>query len=1363
MRKPIVATLLLFSLVASVIGATPAFAGDFGDWEIDGDTANAGGNPPGDWDAPPPNTTLLPAFKDAPPPKNGDDIFTGGSKGDAPGGWTCGTGSAPQKDDILSGQIAFRTLNNDQYVFTNFRRLSANGDAHVDYEFNKTSEPHQNSSCAAAGIPRRSDGDIVLTFDTDTVKQGKTVTKKLFVRAFVWDGNENTGTLVEFPVGSQGVTWDAASGDGEKFGESGLNLTETIGEIGCDDFATVRMASRASTSPGSALKDLTKAKPVGIGNCPNSELHKSVRNVTDGQAFSTTDPELPSSTNADPGETVEYRLTYHNHGNTAATGVALNDEVPNQTTFVSCGGDVACTPPGADGEIDWNLGTVAGGGTVVVTFRVRLDAVFPSGSTPIKNIATTVSDTETSENSNETTVNVTAAPRFDQVDKEADEDSVNVGDTTTYRITVYNNGNADGTTTVIDDFDEAHVTVSNISDGGAIFSDAGNQKIRWTNVFVAAMSTKELTYDATFKGPFTGTPGGNGCGGSQFAVFNTVTLDGGATDTEKVCVTAEPVFEVTKTPSRTTANISDADQTNDSVTYTIRVTNKGDADGTTPVKDDFDEAHVTVSNISNGGSIITENGNQKISWGNVFVPATNPDTTLTFTYTATFHGPFNGAPNTNGCTGNTFGVVNAVSVTGDSDSNTICVTALPSFDTEKSSSPASANVSDSDTTNDSVTVTVTTFNRGEADGTTDVVDNFDEVHVTPSNISGGGQIVDGTILWEDVFIAAGNPDPSVTFTYTATFHGPFSGTRGTGPCSSQEYEVINTVTVTGDTDTDQTCVVANPNLTLAKSADLTSADVGDQVTYTITYSNTGQAEAQDLVIHEDIPDGTSFDSCSDTCTENGNPVTSVDWEIGDVPAGTIGETVTLTVTVEADAGCQICNTATATAGNQTIAPSNEVCVATIPAPNPADADASGSAFGAHVRVEPVVDIDETLVPVSSAQHGVGTDSDDDEVLNVAILPPDGNVLEADVLKTSSSSTVDDAPAEANQTSIAQAVGVNVLDGVVTASLVRAVATTHADGGSSSFSSVGSTFKDLRVQGNLLSDVAPNTKIKLPAALFGAQSYVLLREEVGSTSSPDPTQTTGGDYAADLLVNMIHVVATNVAGLGRVEVIVSNAVAHSDFPRTEICELGPTQAVSGHAFIASETTAPEILPVTVGLVEIPNTGGSQSAQLDTALLAPGEGDIVTAHVVETSSSGTLGVASSDASSYASATNVCLLTMAGACTIYADVVRSTSNSSADTTGASSDAVPSYIANLVIGGTPITVDTDPNQVIELPGGLGFVIINEQICDNGADLALNCDDGSGHSGLTVRAIHVILTVPDMLGAEVIVAEAHSDATFQP
>lgn len=275
---------------------------------------------------------------------------------------------------------------------------------------------------------------------------------------------------------------------------------------------------------------------------------------------------------------------------------------------------------------------------------------------------------------------------------------------------------------------------------------------------------------------------------------------------------------------------------------------------------------------------------------------------------------------------------------------------------------------------------------------------------------------------------------------------------------------------------------------------------------------------------------------------------------------------------------------------------------------------------------------------------------------------------------------------------------------------------------------------------------------------------MLYERVGSTSRPAPGQIEGGTYAADLKVNMIRVVITDSLpgpGIHRTEVIVSNAVAHAGFPQRELCAIPPEQMVSGHAFIASATTDPELAPTTVGFVSIPANGGLDHQDLDEATI----GSEVSAGASVSESSGELTATSSTASSFAEATGVCVPTP-GCATIRATAVKSQSNSTAGASGASSDDAGTELVGLVVMGTPVSANPPPNTMIELPG-IGFVILNEQFCDNNGTLANNCSDGTvaGHSGLTVRAIHVFVTVPanpaGLQEGEVIVAEAHSDATF--
>jgi hypothetical protein len=248
--------------------------------------------------------------------------------------------------------------------------------------------------------------------------------------------------------------------------------------------------------------------------------------------------------------------------------------------------------------------------------------------------------------------------------------------------------------------------------------------------------------------------------------------------------------------------------------------------------------------------------------------------------------------------------------------------------------------------------------------------------------------------------------------------------------------------------------------------------------------------------------------------------------------------------------------------------------------------------------------------------------------------------------------------------------------------------------------------------------------------------------------------------------MIHVFVTDllplVAGNQSAEVIVANAVGQSDFPQIELCQIPPGQTVSGHAFVASAATNPSSLPTTLGFVDIPPNGGDDRQYLDNVSIS----GAVSAGASQSESSGALTTGGDTASSFAQASGVCLLPSGAGCGISATLVKSESNSAASASGASSNANGTQLAGAVVLGMPINAAPPPNTVIELPG-IGFVILNEQFCDDQGTLAHNCSDGIvlGHAGLTVRAIHLAVTAPDnplgLKTSEVIVAEAHSDAFF--
>jgi hypothetical protein len=159
---------------------------------------------------------------------------------------------------------------------------------------------------------------------------------------------------------------------------------------------------------------------------------------------------------------------------------------------------------------------------------------------------------------------------------------------------------------------------------------------------------------------------------------------------------------------------------------------------------------------------------------------------------------------------------------------------------------------------------------------------------------------------------------------------------------------------------------------------------------------------------------------------------------------------------------------------------------------------------------------------------------------VAVLPGSGgkadselpsvtvaSTLTADGLTSITTGQLDQALVSATTT--AEAANVNVLDGLITADAVLAVATSYANGAAATSESGGSTLVGLVINGSSYGDAAPapNTRVTLSGV-----GYVVLNEQI---------PTGDGVHASGLTVNMIHVYLTDpILGTPRGEIVVGAA-------------------------------------------------------------------------------------------------------------------------------------------------------------------------------------------------------------------------------
>lgn len=1048
------------------------------------------------------------------------------------------------------------------------------------------------------------------------------------------------------------------------------------------------------------------------------------------------------------GQTLNYTVTVANGGTAASPPVSFTDDYTDTLTDVT-------VPAGCDqvnGTLECETGVIDAGEDQVFEYSATVPDAFVGdsgqdgcdpGTYPIAN-AVTADGVEGAE----VNLCVPAAPEF-TIEKSVDVQNVQPGDLVTYTLVVNNGGTASGSTSFTDNYDDRLIDTITVPDGCT--DNTGT--FTCTTGDILAGDSETFTYTAVMPETFTGDSGGGDCETTHYRVGNGVTLDGGSGDGQDVCVEAAPEFTVTKI-------VSGEAVPGGSVTYTVTVTNIGAAAGSTTFVDDYDDRldpTVPDSCTKAGGELTCETGTLLSGADQEFV------------YTATLPATYSGASGSEPCGEGEYGVGNTVVIDGtEVASETVCVPAGPRFAVAKDADDTSAVPSQS------VEYSVVVTNVGEVAGSTTFTDDYDD-RLSPT-VPAGCEIVEDTLECTTGDI---EPGESKTFTYSAVMPASFLGASGGGSCATGTFPVGNTVTLAnGETDAVEVCVAAAPQVSLEKSGSVDFTNNGDQViTYTLTYANTGAAEARDVVVDDPIPSGTAFISCTGGCTVAGSTAT---WPVGSVAPVEGTGTLVLKVKLITNNTCTIANTAYLKVGDGPTVASNTVVSTVTPQPDPSTGKSSGSATGLSIRTSGLLDLIGPLVGgaftsnntlalsrASSSQAGPGGPSTDSSSLLNAKIPSNGTLVSAGVLTTTSASTVTASPAEARQTTVSEVAGLCLVKvaGICTveSGTVRAVATTMANGSYAATSTSGSAIENLRVVNTAVPvNLNQTTTIPLNALVFGKGSYVAINERTGSSG------LTGGKYVADQSVSMIHLKITGALGVQAVEIYVAQATAHSEFGKTLVCAGAKNQSVSGHAYTTRLYTGPLVADLLQGYAQISPLGGSEQEHI-AEVVVPSTGVIVNAKVAASSTVGGFTPTSSAARSYAEVAGdgdrtACVLSYVTDCVAKATLIRSEASSLATSVGSTSNSAGTQFLGLSVFGIPIAGTPAPNTTLVLPG-IGFIVLNEQFCDNGGVASGTCT-GKPHSGITVRALRVVVTVANNIlglnpGVELVVAEAHADAMF--
>jgi uncharacterized repeat protein (TIGR01451 family) len=588
---------------------------------------------------------------------------------------------------------------------------------------------------------------------------------------------------------------------------------------------------------------------------------------------------------ARPGDTLIYSLIITNAGDQAATGIAVTDTLPLHTTFVAASDGGSETAPGS-GVVTWPAFTLAGDdASVLRTVTVSVDTPLPAGVTAITNTAEVREDgangPEPRGNNRDDDIDaIIAAPDL-VIAKSDGTPTAQPGDTLTYTLVVTNVGDQEATGVDLTDTLPEYTAFVAASDGGSETAP-GSGIVTWPAFNLAGGSTPAIrTVTVVVDDPLPAV---------VTAITNTadVTEDRGDTASaqDRDVIDAAPALTLHKTDGVATA------RPGDTLVYALTVTNTGNWEATGVLITDTLPTHTTFAAASDGGSE-TAPGSGIVTWPAFNLPG--GDTPALRLVTATVNTPLP--------TG-VVAITNTASVTdqsgnhaGAEDSDAIEATpdlALAKADDDFVAQPGAT-----------IVYTLTLANTGDQAATgvviTDTVPDyttFDAGASDPGWSCTGGEPA-GTLCTFDVGALGGGISTTVTFAAAVIDPVPTGITQTLNRAATADDGANSAAPVTA-TATEVTPIEAVPELVLDKDDGGITAAPGDGVTYTLTYTNTGDQDATGVVLTDTVPAHATFDAgASDpgwSCTGGEPAGTACTFAIGALAADT-GGTVAFAVTV----------------------------------------------------------------------------------------------------------------------------------------------------------------------------------------------------------------------------------------------------------------------------------------------------------------------------------------------------------------------------------------------------------------------------------------------------------------------------------